>query len=438
MRNCNRNRNRCGLDERFQEITHDKRKMVNGHNGTGAVTIPVSDRSEQGKPDVLASQPDETVDNLEITGKTLGELASTVWDAVHLRPPAVFCSILGWPWTWLPPHDRFSEYKIVDLWRLRRTLRFFLNTTVPSLPMTPPPHGPPVLNNLFRHPTVVLQRPDHDGGYTSFPDEKWFFVNGIMTDDNMAQINAAYLAFLFHRPITLIQNSTDALLVDLIQCVLGKKWHHPTEPVQVAFPAIYDALTDPHKDKVVVVCHSQGTIIMADVLRLLKAITPEPVAARSAEAEFTRMAGPEFVYPEDAPQDLTDFDPLEEHQLAKLEIYAFATCADEMTYYRTPTPGTPPIPWIEHFGNENDLVARLGMLASIRISTASTSTAPAMRTPAPGAICSTPTIWPPSTVPSGPPANGAAWAGRAPFFLVNNDCLPRPSPRLFGYLNGGC
>ena len=412
-------------------------KMVNGHNGAGTVSIPVSGPVIQDLPPVPAVDLAETVEDLQIAGRGLGELASTVWDAVQLRPPAVFCSILGWPWTWIPPHDRFSEFKIVDLWRLRRTVSFLINTTIPSLPLTPPPFGPPILTNRFWHPTVVLQRPDHDGGYTSFPDEKWFFVNGIMTDDNMAQINAAYLAFLFHRPITLIQNSTDALLVDLLQCALGKKWHHPTEPVKVAFPAIYDALTDPHKEKVVVVCHSQGTIIMADVLRLLKAITRAPVAAVARAEAGTRYAAPEFVYPEDAPLDLTDFAPLDESHLAKLEIYAFATCADEMTFWQSPTPGVPPIPWIEHFGNENDLVARLGMLAprpdqhSIHID------GPRYENPdAWGHLLNAHYL---SAIHKAqrPARKRGGLGGRAPFFLINDECCPGSAPRLFGYLNGG-
>ena len=75
--------------------------------------------------------------------------------------------------------------------------------------------GPPFLNDLFWQPTVILQRPDHNGSYTTFPDEAWFFVNGIMTNDSVAQVNSAYLAYLFHRPLTMIQNSTDSLWADL-------------------------------------------------------------------------------------------------------------------------------------------------------------------------------------------------------------------------------
>ena len=427
-------------------------KIVNGHNGAKGVSIPISGPDGQEVPPLADDGGDkagqqaglnkgqegtaDTTDDLAIVGREVGELASVVWDAVQLRPPAVICSIMGWPWTWLPPHDTFSEFKIVDLWRLRRTLRFLVNTTVPSLPMQAPPFGPPFLNNRFWHPSVVLQRPDHEGSYTSFPREKWFFVNGIMTDDNMAQINAAYLAFLFHRPITLIQNSTDAILVDLIQCALGKKWHHPTEPVKVAFPAIYDALTDPDKEKVVVVCHSQGTIIMADVLRLLKSITRKPAVVPSERAA-TRFAAPEFVYPEDAPLDLTDFAPLDESQLAKLEIYAFATCADRMTYHRAPGPGQRPIPWIEHFGNENDLVARLGMLAPQAEDHAIQIDGPRYEHPGAWGHLLNAHYLAPIHKAQRPGRKRGGLGGRAPYTLVDAAAASGSSPRLYAYLNGG-
>ena len=151
------------------------------------------------------------------------------------------------PWTWLPPHNRYSEFKIIDLWRPGRTAKFLANTWIPSIPRTPPSFGPPFLNDLFWQPTVILQRPDHNGSYTTFPDEAWFFVNGIMTNDSVAQINSAYLAHLFHRPLTMIQNSTDSLWADLFECALGKEWYRVVEPAIKAFPPIYDALKSPHK-----------------------------------------------------------------------------------------------------------------------------------------------------------------------------------------------
>ncbi len=145
---------------------------------------------------------------------------------------------------------------------------------------------------------MLLQRPDHYGSYTSYPDEAWFFINGIMTNDAVAQLNAALLAELFHRPITLIQNSTSSLLTDLAQCALDKMNWRVTEPVVKAFPAIYDALTSPDKQRVVLIAHSQGTIVAAVLLRLLKKITRAMAVAPGGPVAAAAYAPPEFIFPE--------------------------------------------------------------------------------------------------------------------------------------------
>src|SRR5512144_951077 len=157
-----------------------------------------------------------------------------------------------------------------------------------------------------------------------------------MTNDSVAQLNAAYLASLFHRPLTLIQNSTDSLLIDLVECLLGRDWEFEqtfdwwdmTESAIKAFPPIYEALTNPQKKKVVVIAHSQGTLIMAYVLRLLKGVWP-PTTQRlhsrrsrvvAVEPEqFYTPAEPVFVYPNQAPLKPSDFSPVTAAELAKLE-----------------------------------------------------------------------------------------------------------------------
>lgn len=343
----------------------------NTSNGSSAETAGAgmarAAAGDSGEVDIIPVD-EEQVDDLYIASADQAEarffdLLDIAREAVNIRPPLWVSSILGLPWSWIPPYRRYSEFKILNLWRLRRTIKYLINVTVPSIPLTPPSFGPPLLNNLFWQPSVILQRPDHNGNYTTFPDEAWFFLNGIMTDDSLAQTNAAYISYLFHRPLTLIQNSTDSFAIDLLQCMLGKEWARVTEPVIKAFPVIYDALKSPHKRKVVVIAHSQGTIIMANVLRLLyqKLQPPAEVAFEGLEPA-PAFAGPEFIYPDQFDIDLEDFDPLDEQELAKLELYCFATCANVLGY-----PGSRetkrPIPWIEHFGNEYDIVARLGMLA---------------------------------------------------------------------------
>ncbi len=374
---------------------------------------------------------------------TFDNLLGIVRDALSMQPPDYIASILGCPRTWIPPFHRYSEFRILDIWRLWRSLQFLVNVTVPTIPVSPPTFGPPMINLFFWRPTVILQRPAQYGSYTSYSREAWFFVNGIMTNDSVAQINAACLAYLFHRPITLIQNSTCGAFPDILECALGKQWHRTTESAIQAFPPIYDALKS-EKQRVVVIAHSQGTIIISLVLRLLLAIT-RPKTPAAGVGEFAGgispaqpYAPPEFVYPDESRFSLDDFEPLSEDELAKLEIYCFANCANTMTYFRPLTLDAPPVPWIESFGNQYDIVARLGMLA-----------------PNPGQ-------W--GIAIDGPRYQRAdAWGhllnehylscieqfqkegrkrggqhGRAPYDLVNGDTFPDITvPRLFSYLNGG-
>ncbi len=79
-----------------------------------------------------------------------------------------------------------------------------------------------------------------------------------------------YLAYLFHRPGTVIQNSTGGLAEDLLECALDKAALRTGEAATKAIPAIYDAMLDKSKTRVVVIAHSQGTIIAGVLPRFLE------------------------------------------------------------------------------------------------------------------------------------------------------------------------
>ena len=384
---------------------------------------------------------------------TFQDLLQIAGQAAKIRPPLYVSTVLGRPWTWIPPHHRFSEFGILDLWRMRRTIKFLLNVSIPSFPRTPPNFGPPFLNDLFWEPTVILQRPDHNGSYTTFPDEAWFFINGIMTNDSLAQLNAAYISYLFHRPLTIIQNSTNSFIVDMAQCAIGKEWELTTEPASKAFIPIYDALKS-EKKKVVVIVHSQGTIIMAKVLELLNRITlpkkeEAPIPAAGAlppkmgfgllvPEEREHFAGPEFIYPDQAGLKLGDFTPLQEAELAKLEVYCFANCAKEMKYFKPPQTGQAPAPWIENYGNEFDIVARLGMLAPNPDQLGIDIDGPCYEHFGTwGHLLNEHYLLGIEEYQKAGQKKGGA-GGSAPFKLVNAQDYPDcGTPRLFSYINGG-
>lgn len=393
------------------------------------------------------STDDHRADRLEgashLSGTEAEDLAGIVADALKIRPPDYLASIFGRPVSWFTPHHPYSELRMLDLWRPLRALTYLANVTLPTIPLPPPTIGPPLLNGLFWRPSVILQRPDHNGSYTSFPDEAWFFLNGIMTNDAVAQLNAAYLAYLFHRPISLIQNTTCGLLADLLECALGKQWRRTTEAAVQAFPPIYDALRS-HRRRVVVVAHSQGTIIAALVLRLLAALVGEraPDEARLTLGGWRTpdqpFAEPVFVYPDQAPFKLSDFEPIAEDELAKLELYCFANCASSCGYYRRPTLHRPPIPWIESFGNELDIVARLGMLAPDAAGRGVVIDGPRyIHRGAWGHLLNEHYLRPIEQQQKVGRRRGGR-GGRAPFDVLDPDSLPDATlPRLYSYLNGG-
>jgi hypothetical protein len=269
----------------------------------------------------------------------LRQLAEAAAGAVAMRPARLAASVFGGACSVLPPYDAASEYRHVAYAGPRATLRYVLDVAIPSLPLPTPAWAPNVADVLFWHPSTIERIGDRYGHPASFPDEAWFFINGIMTSHSVARVNACYLAALFGRPITVIHNSTSGLLVDLAECVLGKAHFATTEAAKTALPAIHAALTDPTISRVVIVAHSQGTIIAANVLERLSQLH---------DGQVPPLGSSRY-----------GLSTLSDDEVAKLEIYAFANCATRMPYIQRDAR----VPWIESFGNEWDLVARLGMLA---------------------------------------------------------------------------
>jgi hypothetical protein len=340
------------------ETAADKHQVAPTVGGAGRGPAS-ADGEARGRPAGRLDRPRGMSRRDVIGGRAFDDLLGGVYDALKIFPPAYVSSFLGPPWRWLRPTPWYSEYRIlVPPWRPVRALGFLADILVPSLPREPSVFVPPLVQRRIWHPSRVLQRPDHIGSYTSHPDEAWFFINGILTNDALAQTNAAYLAYLFHRPITLIQNSTGGAVEDLVECALDKAWGFTGEAARKAFPVIYDALKDPAKRRVVLVAHSQGTIIAGVLLRFMRLLM-EPAAV--AEADLVGAAGPEEVPLGDLLLDPGDFAPLTVEEVGKLEVYCFANCATSMRYLGQGPDG--PVPWIESFGNQFDVVARLGVLA---------------------------------------------------------------------------
>ncbi len=259
--------------------------------------------------------------------KTFRILLLTAYHALKRVFPKYLKTVFG-PWRgWFSPFHPYSELRIMDIRKFFLLVKFLVIMICPPLPLRRPAWLSFLPAFLFLKEARVIHVPAPQPGMAGDPKEHWFFINGIATNKTILKWNIAYLQQLFHRPLTVIHNPPDSLLYDLVESAAGKSGHYISHPARVGVEPIERALEDPGITRVVLLAHSQGTIIAANVLRKL--------------------------------QERADLEPLE-----KLEIYAFSNCSHEMR--SLPHPSGPPgrqIPYIESFANQMDLVAGLGLLS---------------------------------------------------------------------------
>lgn len=158
------------------------------------------------------------------------------------------------------------------------------------------------------------------------PDETWLFVNGIVETRAMARATADRVSNLTDRKVTVMYNGSLGMGMDLAECLLGRTLDTSSRPSENLANRVEEQL---RLGRVVVLLgHSQGGIIVSNAVRIL--------VARGKANEAVRES------------------------LRRLEVYTFASAADEMRSIVT-ADGTL-APFAEHFGAEWDVVSRLGSL----------------------------------------------------------------------------
>ncbi len=211
-------------------------------------------------------------------------------------------------------------------------------------------------------------------------DERWFFLNGICTDPRIAELNARLVSKVVRRRVDVLYNATEGVVLDLVECAFGKAWDAVTDAAAANLDELMKALSDRKVRRVVVVAHSQGTIVAAVLMKTLEELlrlAPIPSddlrqerpgeqkvsgERRAARRIVEQVKHPntyaDIAQPPEPPAELTTDD------IGKLELYCFANCATSMEpFARVSDPCVRLAPWIESFGNEYDLVAKLGLLA---------------------------------------------------------------------------
>jgi len=308
--------------------------------------------SSDTEPQITESPEDWTIRHVPELGQLIESVKDAAWFNPLEWPRSVFGSLSSMG------RAPYSEYDLLWSGDIPRLARYLADTLIPSVPGRAPSWIRPPLSTLFFHRSHELK----DAGQAHaepFPGESWFFINGILTNQDVARMNAEYLVHLFHRPINVLWNSTDGIGVDLLECTT-EKLGATGEDVDSAFHPLLDAISSAQNKRVVLVSHSQGTLITAVVLRLIGGVYRHTMAGRRRDlTKSDREAIRQQAAAAGLTVDPERLKPVTARELSKLEVYCFANCASEMGYLAPERE----LPLIESYGNEHDLVARLGMLA---------------------------------------------------------------------------
>jgi hypothetical protein len=318
------------------------------------------------------------------------DLAFNVGHALQISPPDYVRSILGKPDSWRTRTCPPTELQLAAFREWNKGLPALAYILIPAVPWKPYGLNIPFSDLLFR-PSLVFRYPAGVKVANPTPKQMWFFINGICSDHSVVLLNAQYLHQLFGRPLTVLHNLTRGFIPDLAACAVGKEWEQVTESAAVAFPPIYATLKNETCERLILLAHSQGTILSAVILALLEelhppsharwakeaVVAPERAVARKlarrwdfertiraaqgeTDAQSAQLAS--FEWPGHGRRQPEAVTP---EELGKLEIYCFANCASEMIPVKIGGGNGVPAPWIESYGNEKDIVARLGVLANV-------------------------------------------------------------------------
>lgn len=260
-------------------------------------------------------------------------------EAMFWSPWKNLKSIVGDPSTFLPPYPWYAEYTLFQPrdWRaVKRLLRFLADMTLLWY-KEPPPTSKPIASaapDLIHTQDTLAEVSAWMGSEEpvalwtkkgrAFPGESWIYVNGIITDGTLAKLNGEYLATLFRRKIKVLHNPTDALVFDVFETLISRLWESYSRADEFVYAHVLTELEKPSIDRVVVIAHSQGTVIFGNVIKKLEETHP--------------------------------------NLLYKLEGYTMANCAQTMRQIQDNQDRR--VPFLEHFANTQDTVARLGVLAA--------------------------------------------------------------------------
>lgn len=157
---------------------------------------------------------------------------------------------------------------------------------------------------------------------------RWFYINGLGAAPPVAMLNASELARVVQRPISLIHTPTWGLVRDIVESITARTLRKDGKLSRPAIYVLMDALQ--RYDRVVLVCHSQGTIVASYIVRkLLRHASTRPL-------------------------------------VKKLELYCIGGVSDSLEVdAELSREAGHPVPYVEHFANGRDYFAQIGVLSHL-------------------------------------------------------------------------
>jgi hypothetical protein len=178
------------------------------------------------------------------------------------------------------------------------------------------------------HPELEAQTETFESpNFHNEDKEQWFFINGILTSEIAAKLNAKALACIFDKDIHLIYNPTQTLFNDVMRCISSRTFGFPLRLAEIAYAQLIQALKT--KDKVVLIAYSQGGIIASQIV--------------------SRLMQDEKHY----------------HLACKLELYTFGNASNKLILKNNISENAIDsdfMPFIEHFANTRDFVAQISVI----------------------------------------------------------------------------
>ena len=239
-----------------------------------------------------------------------------MWDIIYsalINTKNIFTSIVGNRF-FSNFFDSNSEMNKSN-WDFMNTLKFISDIFIIKIPLYCP--------KWVRYSIRIIFFGDNSRYYADNEEsqngECMIFLNGILYNDITIKQTQSILKNMFNRPINILKNASDSIISDIIETLVGKFTQELDEASTIALYTICNKLLDEKIDKLIIICHSQGSIIMSNVLK-----------------------------------NLYKLGLNKQEYMKKLEIYSFATCATKMNYV------VDELPYMEHFANDNDFVANLG------------------------------------------------------------------------------